>query len=86
MATGRLPFAGASPSETVTNVLEKNPELLTKLAPRHPKSLESVVHRLLAKKAGDRYPTAAELTSALLNVASPHPRLIARLRRRFLGS
>ena len=25
MATGRLPFAGASPSETVTNVLEKTP-------------------------------------------------------------
>jgi serine/threonine protein kinase len=86
MATGRLPFAGASPSETVTNVLEKNPEPLTKLTPRHPKSLESVVRRLLAKKAGDRYPTAAELTSALLNVASPHPRFIARLRRRFLGS
>jgi serine/threonine protein kinase len=86
MATGRLPFAGASPSETVSNVLEKNPEPLTKLTPRHPKSLESVVRRLLAKKAGDRYPTAAELTAALLHVASPHPRLIARLRRRFLGS
>ena len=86
MATGRLPFAGPSPSETVANVLDKDPEPLTRLAPKHPKSLEAVVRRLLAKRAGDRFPTATELTSALLSVASPHPRLIARLRRRFLGS
>jgi serine/threonine-protein kinase len=86
MATGRLPFAGASPSETVANVLDKQPVPLTSLAPQHPKGLEQVVERLLAKKAGDRYPAATELTAALLSVASPHPRLIARLRRRFLGS
>ena len=86
MATGRLPFAGASPSETVANVLDKEPLLLTSLAPQHPKGLEDVVRRLLSKKAGDRYPAATELTAALLSVASPHPPLIARLRRRFLGS
>jgi len=86
MATGRLPFAGASPSETVSNVLDKEPVPLTSLAPQHPKGLEQVVGRLLAKKAGDRYPAPTELTAALLTVASPHPRLIARLRRRFLGS
>jgi serine/threonine-protein kinase len=86
MATGRLPFAGVSPSETVANVLDKEPVLLTSLAPQHPKGLEDVVRRLLSKKAGDRYPAATELTAALLSVASPHPPLIARLRRRFLGS
>ena len=86
MATGRLPFAGASPSETVANVLDKEPVPLTSLAPQHPKGLEDVVRRLLSKKAGDRYPAATELTAALLSVASPHPRLIARLRRRFLGA
>ena len=86
MATGRLPFAGASPSETVANVLEKEPVPLTSLAPQHGKGLEDVVRRLLSKKAGDRYPAATELTAALLSIASPHPPLIARLRRRFLGS
>jgi serine/threonine protein kinase len=86
MATGRLPFAGASPSDTVSNVLDKEPVPLTSLAPQHPKGLEDVVRRLLSKKAGDRYPAATELTAALLSVASPHPPLIARLRRRFLGS
>ena len=86
MSTGRLPFAGASPSETVANILDKDPEPLTRLAPKHPKNLETVVHRLLAKRASDRYSSATELTGALLSVASPHPRLISRLRRRFLGS
>jgi serine/threonine-protein kinase len=86
MATGRLPFAGSSPSETVSNVLDKDPVPLTEIAPRHPKSLERVVGRLLQKRAGDRYPTTTELTAALIGVTAPHQRLSARLRRLFLGS
>ena len=86
MATGRLPFAGASPSETVANVLENVPAPLTSLAPQHPKKFEQIVERLLAKRASDRYPTAAELSSALLGIASPHPSIRDRLRRLFLGS
>src|SRR5687768_1076586 len=65
MATGRLPFAGASPSETVTNVLEKDPAPLTTLSPHHPKTLEQIVRRLLEKRASDRFPSAAELAGAL---------------------
>ncbi len=86
MATGRLPFAGSSPSETVANVLDKDPVALTTLAPQHPKSLEKVVTRLLAKKAGDRFPSASELSSALLAIGSPHAGFGARLRRLLLGS
>jgi len=86
MATGRLPFAGASPSETVANVLDKAPPSLTSLAPQHPKSLEQVVRRLVAKKAGDRYPAANELTIALLAIGPAHAGLGTRLRRLFLGS
>jgi serine/threonine protein kinase len=70
MATGRLPFAGASPSDTVTNVLEKEPAPLTALSPQHPKGLERVVNRLLAKRAGDRYQSAQELTAALQGLAT----------------
>jgi eukaryotic-like serine/threonine-protein kinase len=65
MATGRLPFAGASPSETVMNVLEKDPVPLTTLAPRRPKLLQEIVQRLLAKRAGDRFSSAVELSGAL---------------------
>ncbi len=64
MATGRLPFGGASPSETVTNVLDKPPAPLTTLSPDRPKALEQVVMKLLAKRAVDRYQSAADLLVA----------------------
>ena len=86
MATGRLPFAGPSPSETVSNVLDQDPAPLNTLAPRHPKPLEALVHRLLAKRAGDRYPGTAELTDALIALAAPHRSVGSRLKRLFLGS
>ena len=65
MATGRLPFAGASPSETVTNVLDKAPDPLTRLSPQQPMRLDRIVRRLLAKRADDRYQSAAELRREL---------------------
>jgi serine/threonine protein kinase len=68
MATGRLPFAGASPSETVTNVLEKDPIPLTRLSPHRPLHLERMVNRLVAKHAEDRYQSAGELRAALAAV------------------
>jgi serine/threonine protein kinase len=71
MATGRLPFGGASPAETVTNVLEKNPVPLTQLAPDRPIQLERIVNKLLAKMAGDRYQSATELRDALTTVIRP---------------
>jgi serine/threonine protein kinase len=80
MATGRLPFAGASPSETVTNVLEKDPVLLTSLAPHRPKALERIVTRLLAKRAGDRFQTVSELRTSLTALTvRQRPGLIDRL-------
>jgi serine/threonine protein kinase len=65
MATGRLPFGGASPSDTVTNILEQDPPPLTALAPERPARLERIVSRLLAKRAEDRYQSARELAQAL---------------------
>jgi len=65
MATGRLPFAGASPSETVTNVLDKAPPLLTTLAPNRPKALETLVQKLLMKQASDRLQSAREVGDQL---------------------
>ena len=65
MATGRLPFAGPSPAETVTNVLDNDPPPLTSLSPGRPKELEGIVSQLLAKRAGDRYQDAASLRQAL---------------------
>jgi serine/threonine protein kinase len=68
MATGRLPFGGASPSDTVTNILENDPIPLTQLSPDRPAHLERIVTRLLAKRAEERYLSARELTDALAAV------------------
>ena len=68
MATGRLPFAGASPAETVTNILERDPIPATKLSPQRPGQLSHILDKLVAKRAEDRYQSAAELKSNLLSL------------------
>jgi eukaryotic-like serine/threonine-protein kinase len=65
MATGRLPFAGASPAETVTNILEKEPIPATKLSPDRPGQLDRIVKKLVAKHADERYESAAALRGEL---------------------
>jgi len=81
MATGRLPFAAASPAETVTNILEKEPAPVTMLSPNRPGQLDRIVKKLLAKHADDRYQTAKELRQDLLKVQTrPRPGLLERLR------
>src|SRR5262249_50541680 len=81
MATGRLPFTGASPSETVANILERDPIPLTQLSPDRPPQVAQVVHRLMAKNADDRFQSAAELRAQLLSIKTK-PRFFDRLRRR----
>jgi eukaryotic-like serine/threonine-protein kinase len=84
MATGRLPFGGASPSETISNVLDKDPVPLTSCSPDRPPQLERIVNRLLAKVPQSRYQSASELRDALAAVWKPAPpwqRLLRRVRR-----
>jgi serine/threonine protein kinase len=70
MATGRLPFAGASPAETVTNIFDKDPTPIRKLCPDRSSHLDRMVMRLLAKAPDGRYQTARELQEALSGPAS----------------
>ena len=84
MATGRLPFGGASPSDTINNVLDKDPTALTAYSPERPLQLERIVHRLLAKVPEQRYQSAADLRNALTAVEKRSPiwdRLFRRVRR-----
>ncbi len=86
MATGRLPFTGASPGQTVVNILEKNPPPLTKLSPKRPKALERIVLTLLIKDVDRRYQSAEALhrdLARLRNRAGSNAlgRLFGRLRR-----
>ena len=73
MATRRPPFAGSSPAETVTNILENDPIPLTRLSPDRPPELDRIVSRLLAKQAEDRYPSAQTLRDALAALRQPPP-------------
>jgi serine/threonine protein kinase len=70
MATGRLPFAGASPSETVSNILEGRATPLTELAPHHPDALQDIVSRLTARLPDDRYPSTAAALNELRSLSS----------------
>ena len=72
MATGRLPFAGASPFETVTNILDREPTPITQLSPERPAALERIVARLLCKRPEQRYQSARELCDALDTAEPPH--------------
>jgi len=83
MATGRLPFTGASTGETVTNILDKEPTPLTKLSPERPRKLERIVTTLLSKRADARYQSATELRHDLLaldgrSAIGPLKRLLGR--------
>jgi serine/threonine protein kinase len=73
MATGRLPFAGASPSETVANVLDRDPVPVRSLNPNRPATLDAIVQRLLAKGADERYQSATELLEALKKLTEKIP-------------
>jgi serine/threonine protein kinase len=85
MATGRLPFAGASPADTVNNVLDRDPEPLEVMAPSRPPALAHIVTKLLAKGAADRYQTAEALASALATVRAGRVPLATRMWRLMLG-
>jgi serine/threonine protein kinase len=86
MATGRLPFAGASPAETVTNILENDPMPLTTLSSDRPGQLGRIVRKLLAKHADDRYQSAAALRVDLQALQQgPSMHLLKRVFKRFFA-
>ena len=70
MATKRSPFSGSSPSETVENILEKEPTPLVELAPHRPLALSQIVAKALSKRSSERHQSAAELREALEQVFS----------------
>jgi len=65
---GRPPFEGTSGAELVGKHLEAPVPPLSGLAPHAPPALCHVIHRLLRKHPGERYPSAEELLRALERV------------------
>jgi eukaryotic-like serine/threonine-protein kinase len=74
MLTGRRPFQGTSVTDTVLQILTKEPPDLATLAPHLPAQLVEIVNRCLQKDQEARY-DAHELADALDAISAPIPRL-----------
>jgi serine/threonine-protein kinase len=65
LLTGRPPFTGGSPLQTLAAHLYEQPAPLRQQRPDIPGDVEAVVLRCLAKKPADRFPDAESLGEAL---------------------
>ncbi len=65
MLAGRHPFSGVHPAAMVYSILHENPQPLNRWASGVPAGLEESVRHAMAKKAAERYQTAAELAADL---------------------
>ena len=68
MAAGRLPFAGATPSETMARILGSQPEALARFNYEIPEALERIVRKCLEKDRERRYQSARDLLVDLKNL------------------
>lgn len=65
MLTGQRPFDGATPTDVIISIAERDPVPLTKVRPKVPLRLERIVKKTLAKDREERYQTAEDLLTDL---------------------
>jgi Tol biopolymer transport system component len=65
MVTGKRAFQKASSAETMTAILNEDPEDLSQFAPKAPPALRRIVQRCLEKKPEQRFQSASDLAFAL---------------------
>jgi serine/threonine protein kinase/tetratricopeptide (TPR) repeat protein len=65
MATGELPFQGATSALVFVQLLSQQPEPVREFNPEIPKDLEKIILTLLEKKRSDRFQSAADVVEAL---------------------
>ncbi|HEX6901851.1 MAG TPA: protein kinase [Thermoanaerobaculia bacterium] len=70
MATGRRPFRGVGPSDTVAAILQEVPARPSSLNPRVPAELDTLVSLCLEKSVARRIQSAAELRDRLQSLSA----------------
>ncbi len=68
LATGRLPFRGNSPTETMDRILHAQPESFKRSNIHLPSDLERIIRKCLEKNPKWRYQSAGELLTELKNL------------------
>jgi len=67
--SGAKPHPGESYNEILYHVLTQEPAPLDSIRPELPAGLSAIVQKAMAREAGDRYASAADLTAALIPYA-----------------
>ena len=68
MVSGHVAFAGETPTETISLILQREPIPLTRYVPDVPPELERIVTKALTKDKDERYQTAKDLLIDLRNL------------------
>jgi serine/threonine protein kinase/Tfp pilus assembly protein PilF len=68
MLTGRTPFAGESVSETFANLINTEPQPLSRFTAKAPDELQRIVSKMLRKNADERYQTIKDVLVDLKNL------------------
>jgi non-specific serine/threonine protein kinase len=68
MVTGRRPFFGATPADTMAAVLNEQPPALSQTGRARPAELDRLIHRCLEKEPSLRYSSAAEVAGILRGI------------------
>ena len=65
MVTGKRAFQKVTSAETMTAILNEDPESISQFAPKAPPALERIVQRCLEKRPEQRFQSASDLAFAL---------------------